>query len=131
MTSRIRITRVADGDDIARQLLPHMEQLGQAIGARMQRLVPKRTWALHDTVMTITERQGTKVTTTVGVGNEDVDYPIHVEKGTSRSAAQPFMRPALEQSGSRDLNYSGRGIIQHGVRAVATRRTRVRDRAKK
>ena len=66
MTTRICITRVTDGDEIARQMLPHMEALGQAVGARMQRLVPKRTWALHDTISTETERKGSRVTTTVG-----------------------------------------------------------------
>ena len=128
MTTRIRITRVADGDDLARQMVPHMEALGQAIGARMQRLVPKRTWALHDTIQTATERNGSKVTTEVGFGGGDVDYGLHVERGTSRQKAQPFARPALAQSRAGDLNYTGRGIVAHGVRSPSTRRTRLRNR---
>lgn len=130
MATRIIITKVTDGDDLAKQVEPHMRQLGQAIGARMQRIVPKRSYALNDTISEETERDGARVTTTVGFGGGDVDYGMHVEKGTSRMRAQPFARPALEQSRSADLNYSGRGIVQHGVRNTTTRRTRIRDRRK-
>lgn len=128
MTTRIRITRVTDGDEIARQMLPHMEALGQAVGARMQRLVPKRTWALHDTISTETERKGSRVTTTVGFGNDKVDYGLEVERGTSKMRAQPFARPALAQSRAGDLNYRGAGIRRHGVRTITSRRTRLRAR---
>lgn len=128
MTTRIRITRVTDGDEIARQMLPHMEALGQAVGARMQRLVPKRTWALHDTISTETERNGSRVTTTVGFGNDKVDYGLEVERGTSKMRAQPFARPALAQSRAGDLNYRGAGIRRHGVRTITSRRTRLRAR---
>lgn len=128
MTTRIRITRVTDGDDIARQMLPHMEALGQAVGVRMQRLVPKRTWALHDTITTETERKGSRVTTTVGFGNDKVDYGLEVERGTSKMRAQPFARPALAQSRAGDLNYRGAGIRRHGVRTITSRRTRLRAR---
>lgn len=128
MTTRIRITRVTDGDEIARQVLPHMEALGQAVGARMQRLVPKRTWALHDTISTETERKGSRVTTTVGFGDDKVDYGLEVERGTSKMRAQPFARPALAQSRAGDLNYRGAGIRRHGVRTITSRRTRLRAR---
>lgn len=128
MTTRIRITRVTDGDDIARQMLPHMEALGSAVGARMQRLIPKRTWAAHDTIQSGTERNGSRIRTTIGVGNDEIDYPIDLEYGTSKMRAQPFMRPALDQSSAGDLNYSGRGIVRHGIRTVTTRRTRLRGR---
>lgn len=129
MTTRIRITKVRDGDAIAEQMVPHMEALGQAIGTRMQRLVPKRSWALHDTIETETEREGSRVTTIVGFGGGDVDYGLHVERGTSRQAAQPFARPALLQSKAGDLNYSGAPISRHGVvTSMSTRRTRLRGR---
>ena len=128
MTTRIRITRVTDGDEIARQVLPHMEALGQAVGARMQRLVPKRTWALHDTISTETERKGSRVTTTIGFGDDKVDYGLEVERGTSKMRAQPFARPALAQSRAGDLNYRGAGIRRHGVRTITSRRTRLRAR---
>ena len=128
MVTRIRITKVTDADDIARQIEPHMRQLGQATGARMQRIVPKRTWALHDTIAETTERSRTKVTTTISFGGGDVNYGMAVEKGTSKMRAQPFARPALEQSRNADLNYSGKGIINKGEQRAAARQRR-RDRA--
>lgn len=128
MTTRIRITRVTDGDEIARQVLPHMEALGQAVGARMQRLVPKRTWALHDTIATETERKGSRVTTTVGFGNDKVDYGLEVERGTGKRLRAHLRRPALAQSRAGDLNYRGAGIRRHGVRTITSRRTRLRGR---
>ena len=129
MTTGLRITKVTGGGDLARQIEPHMAALGEAIGASMQRLVPKRSWALHDTIGAETERNGSKVTTTVGFGSDEVDYGMYVERGTSRQAAQPFARPALLQSKAGDLNYSGKGITRHGVISVSTRRSRVRNRA--
>lgn len=128
MTARIKITRVTDGDEIATQLVPRMEALGQAVGARMQRLVPKRTWALHDTIATTTERVGSKVVTNITAGSGSVDYALHVERGTSRMAAQPYMRPALAQSRAGDLEYTGRGIVSHGVISISSRRQRLRKR---
>lgn len=129
MTTRIRITRVTDGDEIARQMLPHMEALGQAVGVRMQRLVPKRTWALHDTIETESEVKGSRVTTTVGFGDDaEVDYGMDVERGTSKMRAQPFASPALAQSKAADLNYRGAGIRRHGIRTITSRRTRLRSR---
>lgn len=125
---RIRITKVTNGAELARQALPHMEALGQAIGARMQRLVPKRTYALNDSIFTETEASGTRITTTVGFGNEKVKYGLLVERGTSKMRAQPFARPALLQSKAGDLNYSGKGITTHGVVTFSTRRTRMRTR---
>lgn len=128
MATRIRITRVTDGEEIARQMLPAMESLGQAIGTRMQRLVPKRTFALHDTIDSKAEQRGAKVVTTVGFGGGDVDYGMHVERGTSRMAAQPFARPALLQSRAADLSFGG-SITRAGVRTISTRRSRLRGRS--
>lgn len=102
--TRIRITKLVSDDELGRQLEPKMANLGQAIARRMQRLVPKRTWNLHDTIAADTEREGGKVTLQVGVGgNGEADYWEHVERGTSRQKAQPYMRPALLQSTGRDL----------------------------
>lgn len=127
-TMRISITRVLDNGDLAKQMAPHMERLGSAIGARMQRLVPKRSWALHDTVSTETEVSGASVTTSIGFGSSDVDYGLVVERGSSKQMAQPFARPALLQSKAGDLNYSGGGIKTHGVVSSTTRRSRSRSR---
>jgi HK97 gp10 family phage protein len=127
MKTQVRITRVYD-DRLVEQIEPSMRRLGQAVGQRMQRLVPKRTWALHDTVDTSTVRHGSKVTTTVGFGSGDVGYGLMVERGTSKMRAQPFARPALLQSRAGDLDYKGKGITTHGVVSSSTRRSRSRDR---
>lgn len=127
--ARIRITKAARDDELGRAIEPRMKNFGQALGARMQRTVPKRSWALHDTIDEVTERNGAKVTTSVSAGGGDVDYALAVERGTSRQAAQPYMRPALMQASSRDLDYSGKGITRHGVISPSTRRTRARARA--
>lgn len=123
---RIRITRVVDPDDMVRQITPNMRNLGEAIGARAQRLVPKRTWALHDTITADTQRVGNTVVTTVSVGSEDVGYWEAVEKGTSKMNGQPYLRPAFMQTTNRDLNYDGKGVVRHGVVEVISRRERKR-----
>ena len=128
--ARIRITRIVEPDELGRQIVPKMEALGQAMGARMQRIVPKRSWSLHDSIATATERKGATVTTEVGFGSDDVDYGMAVEKGTSRMAAQPFARPAFAQTTGRDLNYKGKGITTHGVVTFSTRRQRTRARGR-
>lgn len=128
---RIRITRVVDERELGAQIESKMSALGQAVGARAQRLVPKRTWALHDSISVTTERTGARVTTTVGAGDDDVDYAMHVERGTSKMRAQPYLRPAFAQTTGRDLNYGGKGVVMHGTisSAEATARGRRKARA--
>lgn len=130
-SARIVITRILRPEELGTQIVPKMESLGQAMGARMQRLVPKRTWAAHDSIETVTEREGTKVTTTVGAGNAEVDYVTDLERGTSKMKAQPFMRPAFNQTTGNDLRYKGRGITKHGIVAFSSRRARARARKNK
>ena len=130
-TARIRITRIVEPDELGAQISPKMEALGEAMGARMQRIVPKRTWALHDTITAGTERKGAVVKTTVGFGSEEIDYGMDVERGTSKMRAQPYMRPAFAQTTGRDLNYKGKGISRHGVVAFSSRRQRTRARGKR
>lgn len=117
MKMSLVITKLTDGEAVATQVLPHMTALGNAIAARAQRLVPKRTYALHDSITSRTTQVGAKVRTSVSAGGGDVDYALYVERGTSRMAAQPYLRPALLQSKPSDLNYSGRGAETRGVRA--------------
>lgn len=116
--SRIRIVRVVAPGALGKQIEPKMRNLGRSIGRRMQRVVPKRTWALHDTIATDTDRTGDKVTTQVGYGDETVDYGTLVERGTSKSRAQPFARPAMLQSKSNDLNFKGDLNPKHGRTVV-------------
>lgn len=130
-TARIRITRVVAPEELTAQILPKMEALGSAIGARGQRIVPKRTWALHDSFSADTQVVGATVVTTVGVGGEGVEYAMDVERGTSRMVGQPYLRPAFEQTTASDLRYRGKGITQHGIVAFSTRRARARARRRK
>jgi HK97 gp10 family phage protein len=129
VTTRIRITSVVAPAELGRQIAPRMTNLGRAVGARMQRLVPKRTWALHDTITAHeAEVDAGRVSVMVSFGGGDVDYGMHVERGTSRMAAQPFARPAIAQSTGADLLYSGTGPTAHGVVGISTRRQRVRTK---
>jgi HK97 gp10 family phage protein len=131
MRVTLRLTQTADDAELARQIIPRMEALGQAVGSRMQRLVPKRSWALHDTISADTSQRGGKIVTAIGFGGGDVDYGLHVERGTSRMRAQPFARPAFAQVPGRDLDFSGKGITRHGVTTFSTRRTRLRSRGQR
>lgn len=130
-TARIKITRVLNEDELGKQIFPKMEALGQAIGARAQRVVPKRTWALHDTVDASTEQRGATVTTTVGAGGDGVEYAMDVERGNSRMGAQAYLRPAFNQTTGSDLRYKGKGIQKHGTVAFTSRRSRARSRKKR
>lgn len=123
---RLKITKVYPAGDLTAQITPSMRNLGNAIGRRAQRLVPKRTWALHDSIFTTTEATDTKVTTIVGFGTS---YGVHVERGTSRQRAQPFMRPALLQSKGADFK-SGATLASHGIVAPSSSRTRRRTRGR-
>ena len=110
-SARIRITKI-NINAISSQLEPPMNALGNALARRMQRLVPKRTWNLHDTIKNYgVERSSASVMVTVGFGGiapsgVDVDYGLYVERGTSKMSAQPFARPALLQTRPSDMTSS-------------------------
>lgn len=107
--ARIRITRVIADAELAEQVVPKMRNLINAVHRRAALVVPKRTWNLHDTLTTGVEVEGSRVVATLGVGGptdaapDGARYWDHVERGTSRAAAQPYMRPALMQSKGGDL----------------------------
>lgn len=114
MSARMRITKVAAPGVLNDDLVGAMSNLGNAIGRRARRLVPKRTWRLHDTIRTDTKlvapgKARTTVTAGGMVNGVLVDYAGHVERGTSKQRAQPYLRPAVMQSRERDLTDS-RGI---------------------
>lgn len=116
---RIRITRTATPEQMADELRPAMRRLTNAIHRRAQRLVPKRTWALHDSIVSdVEDRSPGRIVGIVGVGGltngTRVDYWDYVERGTSRQKAQPYMRPALLQSGQRDLTFVGQPDPKRG-----------------
>lgn len=108
MTARMRVTKVANPGVLDDDLLAAMTNLGNAIGRRSRRLVPKRSWRLHNSIRTAAEivKPGKARTTVTAGGMVDgvlVDYPVHVERGTSRQRPQPYLRPAVLQSKERDL----------------------------
>ena len=61
--------------------------------------------------------------------DEDVDYALHVELGTSKMSAQPYLRPAMLQVTGADFRYAGAGPETRGVRKerAATARARRRE----
>lgn len=111
--ARIRIIRVIQADNVGLQMMPRINNLTFAIAGRMQRLVPKKTFRLRDTIAAQPAKNvGGVVTGSVTFGGKVVrgklvDYHLMVERGTSRMRAQPFARPALYQSRSRDLSGHG------------------------
>lgn len=107
--AKITITKEFESEAIALALMPGMSNLGDALAGRMQRIAPKRTWDLHDTITNLgVGLSGSRATVAVGAGGRapsgrTVNYALHVERGTSRMAAQPFMRPAMLQTRTADM----------------------------
>lgn len=121
MPAHFVIRNTVSDSELAAILAPKVDNLGRAMARRAQRAVPKRTFALHDTIDSQTTTSGPIIRTTLSAGSGDVDYWYYVEKGTSRMAAQPYLRPALLQSRSVDLNDGGPGASRHGVRTYRPR----------
>lgn len=68
------------------------EEAANRIQRRAKEFVPVDTGRLRDSIRVT---QTGKASFNVGPGDE-VEYAEYVEFGTSRSPAQPYMRPALE-----------------------------------
>jgi HK97 gp10 family phage protein len=84
-----------------------MAKLGVGILTRARRLVPKDTFALHDSLVKVTRDEGLGIITTKvgvdpqfvsGLGRRPIEYWQFVERGTSRQAPQPYLMPALLQA---------------------------------
>ena len=67
----------------------------KTIAKKARQLVPVKTGALRKSIKA-TENS-------VTAGSDKVDYAGIVELGTARRAAQPFLRPAIEQFSKNDL----------------------------
>ena len=71
----------------------YLKQQGLKVARRAKRNCPVDTGRLRSS---ITEALGTDSQGLVERIGTDVDYAPHVEFGTSRMRAQPFLRPALD-----------------------------------
>lgn len=65
-------------------------ELGEEMRTRMKAAVPVDTGTLRDSIKV--EKKGGGIT----VGPRGVDYAGYVEFGTSRSPAQPYIRPVVQ-----------------------------------
>jgi HK97 gp10 family phage protein len=59
-------------------------------------MVPVDSGALAGTIRT----EQSEMSASVVAGDDSIDYPGYVEFGTSRTPAQPFMRPAADRQGN-------------------------------
>jgi HK97 gp10 family phage protein len=87
LVDRIRMLRPR----VRRATEAAVKDAGQALETGMKSLVPVDTGRLRDSIRH--EVEGT--TAKAGPGLE-VDYAIFVEFGTSRMAAQPYIRPTVQ-----------------------------------
>jgi HK97 gp10 family phage protein len=71
----------------------HLKKLGLRVQRGAKRRCPVDTGRLRSS---IAEELGTDARGLVEVIGTDVNYAPHVEFGTSRMRAQPFLRPALD-----------------------------------
>jgi HK97 gp10 family phage protein len=74
-------------------------ELGPRIQANARRTVPVLSGDLKDSIV-VQVKTGTEPVLQVGVDEDikGVDYGRYVEEGTSKQAAQPYLRPALYQA---------------------------------
>lgn len=85
------------------------EKLGPAIQGNARRTVPVRDGNLKAAIVVQVKLDGSESTLQVGVDpladgrphpeQGPTDYGVFVELGTSKAAAQPFLRPAVLQAG--------------------------------
>lgn len=102
---RIVVDPRADGM-IGEALLAFVaEKLGPKIQDNAKRTVPIDTGDLKNSIIVQVERTGDDVTLQVGVDldapgvkHPPTNYGRYVEEGTSKMAAQPYLRPAVYQA---------------------------------
>jgi HK97 gp10 family phage protein len=89
-----KVTNVAD-DPFTPGLLVAMGVYMGATANRARRLVPTRTFRLQRSISSGAALVGGRVVGRVGAREK---YARHVEKGTSKQQAQPFIGPAVLQT---------------------------------
>lgn len=89
----------------------HLKKLGIKVQRKAKRMCPVDTGRLRSS---IAEELGQDSRGLVEVIGTDVAYAKHVEFGTSRMNAQPFLRPALTEAGMQSWsNQTGSGVKQN------------------
>jgi len=78
-------------------LADKMEAVVGRVVKNAKRIVPVDTHNLQDNIEGEVGLEAGKVIGRVGT---DVEYGLYVEQGTSRMAAQPWLRPAALQAGA-------------------------------
>lgn len=76
------------------------DKLGPRIQENAKRTVPVLSGDLKDSIVVQVQLDGSDSVLQVGVDEDPhgVDYGRYVEEGTSRQAAQPYLRPAVYQA---------------------------------
>jgi HK97 gp10 family phage protein len=73
-----------------------LDRLGKRVKDNARRIVPIKTGDLQRSI--IAQRADGVLQVGVDVDIAGVNYGPHVEQGTSKAAAQPFLRPAVLQT---------------------------------
>ena len=73
-----------------------MRQMIEAMADQIKANCPTKTGALKNSIHVAEGKNRHGPSQEVVIGNDSVDYAMHVEYGTSREPAHPFVRPAVE-----------------------------------
>lgn len=100
MARGIRVTLRSGSEERIQELAGEtIGELADRVANTARRLVPFRSGDLYDSIAVeeSEDSEGPCAYVYAG-GTDEVDYEGHVENGTSRQAAQPYMLPALYQT---------------------------------
>lgn len=93
----------------------HLKKLGVRVQRAAKRLSPVDTGRLRSSIAEELGRDGQGLVERIGT---NVEYAPHVEFGTRRMRAQPFLRPALDAANTVWKNQYGAGANQRTARIV-------------
>lgn len=87
-----------------------LEQAAGLVRATAERYCPVDTGLLKRSIYTSFNVVDDKGVVVIGVDNEQCYYGGYVEFGTSRTPAQPFLRPAIDENRQRVVELVARGV---------------------
>lgn len=120
-------TAIEPAEHLARQLIPVGTEPHKTYKGRI--VWPGFAQATLHVEVRFDKRQG-KAVASLGVGREAFYAVIFVELGTSKKGAQPWLRPAFEQSKSPMLQHIA-GELRRRVEKIARRRQRAAKRRRR